>query len=295
MSMEPITGSEQYGVLEIDDVEIIVYLKDADQFATGDDDDIKIEHVGDLEFRVGGMGNGQRINYHLVSITEGYIAEVVSTGKCEFDWCRMGIDVNFDGDEGTVTGGEYSYLSGRHSDENPATFYSDSILLTFGARDEFPHEPEDWHTATDNPDVSANLSNGVSGPYCAGDTIAAEVEIINQVVAGDTTATVEVTNLMTGSTSTDDVTVPPNDTKYTAEVTVPDDVNGKSVDVISISVDGEQIYTGSADVGASFDSINITSANVPDSVMLGREYNGSMVVENASDCDVNVTASYTEE
>lgn len=291
MAMDPITQSEEYRVLEIDGIEIIVYVKDI-RFLSGEDP--KIEHEGDLYFKVSGVGNGQRVNYHLVSITEGYIAEVVSEGKCSFDWCSLGMDLNFDGVSGTISSGEYSFLSGRHSDEEPVDFYSDSILLTFGARNDFPYEPEDWHTATDTPDVSASLVNGVSGPYCAGDTIAAEVEIINQVVAGDTTATVEVTNLMSGLTSTEDVNVPSDNTKYTAEVTVPDSINGKSVDVISVSVNGEGVYTGSADVGASFDSVNITSANVPDSVMLGREYTGSMVVENTSDCDVDVTASYTE-
>jgi len=273
--------SEDYIVTQVDGIDVVMYVRDID-FLTGNEPEII--HEGDFNFTIYGIGRGQQPTYYMTTLTSGVFAEVTATSTCDFSSCSRGMDLSFDFSSSPldVSDGDYTSVSGEGST------YADRILINFGQDN---YEPDNWHENYDNPDVSASINGGVSSSYCAGDDVTISGVIENQVVAGSTTADIAVTNEVSGSTDTVSLEVPKPSIDFNSSITIPEGTNGSGLDLITIAVNGNDIYTGSADVGASSDEVNISSIDVPDSVMGGDLFGGSVTVSNDSNCSVNVTLS----
>lgn len=284
---EKLTEPNDYFVTEVDGVQTVVYVDDIN-FLRGDSPEIV--HEGNLEFTIYGIGNGQVPSYRMVTTVDGEFATVTSTSTCTFDSCVRGmdLDIDFSSNPKTVSNGEYTEVSGEGS------FYNEPLLITWG---DSRVEPDDWEEALETPDYKASVEQGINASYCAGDTASAKIRLENKVVAGDVSATLQVANQVTGDVKQIDVTVPPEGTTETVEVSIPDGVNADNTAIMYVGVgeDGERVYQDNAKVGASNSEVTISNVQIPDSVMGGEEYSGSLDVGNESDCDVNVSVSYTSQ
>lgn len=282
---ETLTEQNDYFVTEIDGVQTVVYVDDIN-FLRGDSPEIV--HEGGLEFTIYGIGNGQAPSYRMVTTVDGEFATVTSTSSCTFDSCVRGMDlsIDFSSNPKTVSDGEYTEVSGDGS------FYNEPLLITWG---ESRVEPDDWEEALETPDYSVGVATPLNNSYCGGDTGTFELQFENQVVSGDVNISVDVTNLITDQTSVIDVTVPSSGATEAIDIQIPDNTNGQSLPIVSAVVDGDEVYRGSANVGASGGDISILSAQLPDGVMEGEEYTGSMTVKNESSCNVNITTSYSKQ
>ena len=290
--MASLTQSEDFIVTEIQGLQTVIYVENIN-FLTGEDPEII--HKGNLEFTIYGIGRGQQPNYFMVTTVDGIIAEVESTSTCDFDSCARGMDlsINFDASPREVSGGEFSRLTGDYSDGDTATFYNEPLLVTFGGSS--PSEPQGWQEALETPDYKASVETGIQSTYCAGDTASAKIRLENQVVAGDTSVTLQVANQITGDVSERSVTIPPEGTTETVDVTIPQGVNADDTPLMFVGVNDERVYQDSARIGASSSEIAISNVQMPDSVMAGEQYDGSLEVGNVSDCDVEITVSSNTE
>jgi len=278
--MVSITSSNEYEIMSVSGVDVVVYVEDI--YAHGSEDGWRpsIDSSSNLTFTIVPISENNSAQFDIYT-DDGKQGTVVSGDSCGNDNCEQMLEFSY-----SFSGDSKSIGPGPMESGDTVTFEEDRILLAYGARS----APDNWPDALESDeDIEFELTEGVDGPYCPGDRVSVSGEIVNNKLMGDAEGELIIRDEQGGDDIVEDITVSTRRNYRLSEtIRVPEDASGNDVHLISIEFDGEVLYEGYGDIGASEDDITIDNVDYESDAFETQELDIDVEVENSGSCSGEV-------
>jgi len=286
--------SGDYAVFRRDNVTFVYYIDDIWKFGEVGSGSPAMEIYergpkadgsfnGDLQFWFWPIGTGKDATLRLYNEDGVNIGQYGSYQSCDSGPCTIRTELMYTNRNGTNVIKPVDSQPGSEAIEDDRY-----LLMGLGETD----MPEGWPEAVKTEgDYTATVTSSLANNYCNGDSASVGIELTNERLAGSAEVSVTTINHTTGNSNTSNVTIPEGGTSITREVNVSGN-SQQNADVMTVEINGNGVYTGSANIGVVGGDIGLTVTSIDSSVIEGQEYSGDVEVSNSGNCSADVTVSY---